>query len=164
MQDRRAYQDFLNSLDRRYDPQAIADDMARDMDENHEWYESMRAVDKPRNLVARDEARRSRRRGWHVDTMPKPFDNEVIVSITKPKATTPIFVVSNQSNESPLVTVMAVGSACPSYIQEGHSVVIDAAKYMYGHNYLNTYRFMFNDLLLMRVKCDDIIAVVESGD
>lgn len=161
MQDRRAYYDFVNSLDRRYDPQAIADDAKRDMDENHEWYERMSAVDKPSNLVARDEARRSRRRGWHVDKMPQPFDHEVIVSISKPKVSTPIFVVSNQSTESPIVTIVAVGSQCPSYLQEGQSVVVDAYKYMYGHNYLNTYRFMFNDLLLMRVKCDDIMAVVE---
>ena len=101
---------MLNGLvnDFRYDEQMIQDDLNRDLDENHEWYEKMSYVEKPESLKREHAAIDERLKGTFIDNLPTPLKNYVIVKIEVEKKSSSGLLLATNKKESNFAVVKSI--------------------------------------------------------
>jgi co-chaperonin GroES (HSP10) len=117
----------LNDLDRKFDPQKIEDDWHREMDDNHEWWESMQYVDKPDYLIKRDEIQENARQGVVVDYIPTPLPDRVIVAMSNnDPQSSKLFITTNITHtDNPIGHIIGLNPDSEYEFKIGTKVLFD---------------------------------------
>ena len=130
-------QKMMKDMDKTYDPKVIADDLKRDMDENHEWYEQQKYIEKPEYITKQQNAAEERRLGSKVsDIKLKPLKDNVLIAMEDNRVKSKLIVVTNQTDTN-IGFVVNLNDASEYEFKCGDKVVFDLHKIKYRLNYNN---------------------------
>lgn len=91
---------IYKDMDQTYDAERIYADEQRDLEENEEWYESMKYVEKPEFLKRKHATEESKRQGISLKTDLTPLKDMVIVAMKKEEVRKSGIVIARMQKQS----------------------------------------------------------------
>lgn len=121
---------MINDLitDYRYDPSVIKDDLQRDLEDNHEFYEEMSVVDKPEYLKREHAAIDEQKKGIKTEVLPNPLKDMVIVELEIEKKRDSGIVLATNKKDSEFAIIRALNASSQYDFKIGDRVVIQIGR------------------------------------
>lgn len=146
----------LADMDKTYDPKRIADDMKRYEEENHEWYESMKYVDKPIEYIIRDAKKEDIRTGLVIKDLLTPINNEALIKIINPIKSNNINLTEFKLTENGYGLLIDYNTTESIEFKKGDIIVYNYIKnsVKYNHRRLN-----YNSETYILININDILGI-----
>jgi co-chaperonin GroES (HSP10) len=141
-------QQYINSLDRRYDKSIIEDGWKEEMDLNHEWWEKMSYVEKPKEFIERDFQLELQRQGATTTELFEPLENEIFIEMGYSNSSLNLVLSETRHQEDVNFGIIIKGKL--KKYKTGQKVIIDVSKIQK--------RFNYKDKIHLVIKEEDIIA------